>query len=434
MGQSSFQTAAIAIMVCLIIAGFISIFGSFNNIEEIESGTGIYGAEGTNSSSPLQKDGQSSVVSRMRILWYDTTSRTYTFRDYTIPGNQNAQTWTDDKLPEPENDTLQRQAAMVRFLEWDGTMERMTGTKYLTDQETVTGILNSYTLIAPPPSVQPGPSVTKAPLQTTPDTTAEPGMLIPTRGQPCNAGDGTITVSFGYVSRHNTPVTLPVGEKNQFSPGDPNRGQPEVFSPGVHPDVFTVSFPANRTNIVWTLMSTVVGAGFVPRLHSEFVLEPLKGYAPLTVRFSDRSTGGTVENRIVGTWDLGDGTVSQGQELTHRYEQPGQFTVTRTVSTACGSETSSETILVYRAMFDFEEIPGNSMKFQFTDQSTGNPAAWFWDFSDGTTSGEQNPVHTWKNPGTYPVGLRVAGEHGSGTAVREVVVPAATQLNKITGN
>jgi hypothetical protein len=35
----------------------------------------------------------------------------------------------------------------------------------------------------------------------------------------------------------------------------------------------------------------------------------------------------------------------------------------------------------------------------FSDLSQGNPTAWFWDFGDGETSTEQNPVHFF--PGSF---------------------------------
>jgi gliding motility-associated-like protein len=50
-------------------------------------------------------------------------------------------------------------------------------------------------------------------------------------------------------------------------------------------------------------------------------------------------------------------------------------------------------------------------EIQFTDQSLdkGNAiTAWNWDFGDGNTSEEQNPKHTYSNPGTYTVKLIVA--------------------------
>ncbi|NYT07165.1 MAG: PKD domain-containing protein, partial [Methanomicrobiales archaeon] len=45
------------------------------------------------------------------------------------------------------------------------------------------------------------------------------------------------------------------------------------------------------------------------------------------------------------------------------------------------------------------------MTVSFTDQTQGEPAFWFWDFGDGNTSEEQNPDHTFIDPGTYGVTL-----------------------------
>jgi len=45
---------------------------------------------------------------------------------------------------------------------------------------------------------------------------------------------------------------------------------------------------------------------------------------------------------------------------------------------------------------------------QFTDLSTGSPNTWLWEFGDGTTSSEKNPVHTYTQPGYYTVQLTVS--------------------------
>ncbi|HOT95473.1 MAG TPA: PKD domain-containing protein, partial [Methanoregulaceae archaeon] len=42
---------------------------------------------------------------------------------------------------------------------------------------------------------------------------------------------------------------------------------------------------------------------------------------------------------------------------------------------------------------------------QFTDTSTGDPTSFVWDFGDGATSIERNPVHTFGTPGTFNVKL-----------------------------
>ncbi len=47
------------------------------------------------------------------------------------------------------------------------------------------------------------------------------------------------------------------------------------------------------------------------------------------------------------------------------------------------------------------------VQVQFTDNSSGMPNSWHWNFGDGNTSIEQNPVHTYNNTGVYTVSLKV---------------------------
>jgi len=53
----------------------------------------------------------------------------------------------------------------------------------------------------------------------------------------------------------------------------------------------------------------------------------------------------------------------------------------------------------------------------FKDTSEGEVTSWKWDFGDGTTSTEQNPIHQYKaNPGregNYTVILEVSGPKGT---------------------
>jgi PKD repeat protein len=50
--------------------------------------------------------------------------------------------------------------------------------------------------------------------------------------------------------------------------------------------------------------------------------------------------------------------------------------------------------------------PGG-MTVTFTDLSTGSPEQWTWDFGDGTTSGERNPIHIYTTCGDFDVTLTV---------------------------
>ena len=54
----------------------------------------------------------------------------------------------------------------------------------------------------------------------------------------------------------------------------------------------------------------------------------------------------------------------------------------------------------------------------FTDQSTGNPTYYNYDFGDGINVTGPDPVHTYRNPGNYTVTLTVMkNDASSGTMV-----------------
>jgi PKD repeat protein len=62
----------------------------------------------------------------------------------------------------------------------------------------------------------------------------------------------------------------------------------------------------------------------------------------------------------------------------------------------------------------------------FTDASENQVDTWSWDFGDGNTSNQQNPTHTYTNPGTYTVQLTVQNGVGSDTYTGTVNVVLAS--------
>ena len=64
------------------------------------------------------------------------------------------------------------------------------------------------------------------------------------------------------------------------------------------------------------------------------------------------------------------------------------------------------------AAWDHYVVP-DTRRVVFTDKSYGQVTSWRWDFGDGTSSTEQNPVHEYKEDGThYVVTLYVSGPEG----------------------
>ncbi|MBP8646354.1 MAG: immune inhibitor A [Syntrophobacteraceae bacterium] len=67
------------------------------------------------------------------------------------------------------------------------------------------------------------------------------------------------------------------------------------------------------------------------------------------------------------------------------------------------------------------------LEVRFRDKSRGEITDHLWDFGDGTTSTESDPVHTYTKGGKYTVKLTVTGPHGTDTKKKtkyiEVYVP-----------
>jgi virginiamycin B lyase len=77
---------------------------------------------------------------------------------------------------------------------------------------------------------------------------------------------------------------------------------------------------------------------------------------------------------------------------------------------------------------DFTFSPSSPQAGQavsFTDTSTGSPTSWSWNFGDGGTSTQQNPIHTFGQQGTYSVTLTATNANGSNAISKSVRVGAA---------
>jgi PKD repeat protein len=70
----------------------------------------------------------------------------------------------------------------------------------------------------------------------------------------------------------------------------------------------------------------------------DFTANITSGNTPLTVNFTDQSTN----TPIFWYWDFGDGAVSESQNPTHVYNNPGVYTVTLTASNTTGSATTTK--------------------------------------------------------------------------------------------
>ena len=71
------------------------------------------------------------------------------------------------------------------------------------------------------------------------------------------------------------------------------------------------------------------------------------------------------------------------------------------------------------AAFSADPLSGNApLAVSFTDESTGCPTSYQWDFGDGASSTESNPTHAYTAPGPYEVSLTVGNAHGEDTETK----------------
>lgn len=74
---------------------------------------------------------------------------------------------------------------------------------------------------------------------------AAPSPVQPTVSCYWDNGDGTFTFDVGYTNSSASTITYPVGPQNYVSPGQQDLGQPTVFDPGTHANVWAPTIAAS---------------------------------------------------------------------------------------------------------------------------------------------------------------------------------------------
>ncbi|MEW5923116.1 MAG: PKD domain-containing protein, partial [Candidatus Zixiibacteriota bacterium] len=147
---------------------------------------------------------------------------------------------------------------------------------------------------------------------------------------------------------------------------------------------------------------------------ADFIGIPTSGKAPLTVMF-EPVLDGAADSYY---WDFGDGSDSSNvRNPIHQYTTQGKYDVKLRVSlnldacTHVDSLTREDYVVVSELDAAFTATPKAGiapLTVQFTDMSPGLPDTWYWDFGDGETALEQNPLHQFDTSGIYNVFLRVS--------------------------
>jgi PKD repeat protein len=117
------------------------------------------------------------------------------------------------------------------------------------------------------------------------------------------------------------------------------------------------------------------------------------------------------------SYDMGDNTTVTTANFTHTYATFDTYTITLTATNACGAtDVVTQTVNACEAISalfssSVTGVSGSDITVTFVNQSAGNGLTYDWQFSDGSSATDQNPVLTFQD-GVYSATLTVTNVCG----------------------
>ena len=145
---------------------------------------------------------------------------------------------------------------------------------------------------------------------------------------------------------------------------------------------------------------------------ADFSYLPDTPHSGSEIYFYDESVG-VVE---YSSWNFGDGNTSTLKNPHHIYSDDGVYVVSLEVMGLGETNYIEKSVVIYNTKptpnFDCN-IDGNEVTFLDTSYDIdGTITSWLWNFGDGETSNEQNPVHIYYINGDITVSLEVIDDDG----------------------
>ncbi|HNQ69327.1 MAG TPA: PKD domain-containing protein, partial [Bacteroidales bacterium] len=241
--------------------------------------------------------------------------------------------------------------------------------------------------------------------------TAEAAATVNTIGAPPVAafetdvisGCNELIVHFTDLSTNN-----PIAWAWNFGDGGTSDAQNPVHT-YTEPGTYTVTLEVeNATDSDTEIIENFITIGESPTLEMSMTpVSTIGNDGTVTVEVTGGVPPYSYEWNVVGNTHTIEGLTA------------GEYCVTVTESgNGCQSSdcivvTEEEPLTPPVANFSADQIMGcGTLTVHFTDLSTNDPTSWVWHFGDGSESTEQNPEHTYSNPGVYTVWLVVENEDG----------------------
>ncbi|MDQ3110504.1 MAG: PKD domain-containing protein [Bacteroidota bacterium] len=137
--------------------------------------------------------------------------------------------------------------------------------------------------------------------------------------------------------------------------------------------------------------------------------------------FTNTSTGSVSS----WTWNFGDATSGTLQDPAHLYTTAGTYNVTLTAGNFAGCSafvTQAVLVNIVPVATFTSSTACVGQNTSFTDQTTGTPISWNWNFGDASPNGNtQNPSHIYATAGTYTATLISAAGSGCADTISNTV-------------
>jgi gliding motility-associated-like protein len=228
-----------------------------------------------------------------------------------------------------------------------------------------------------------------------------------------NNGQGTGYCNGFTVSYANNSFN---GSSYHWNFGDPNTlaDTSNLYNP-----TYTFPAPGDYTVTLYVNPKTACGDTTIEIFHIDSLILP-DYLAPNAQCFLGNNFtfngGGTYPVSSTINWTFGTNATPQSANTPTvnnvTFNTPGDYPVVFTVSKNGCTAKVTETISVWQSpMASISTFPAagcDPVIVTFSNTSTaGTPMTYAWAFSDGTTSSQQNPTHTFSPPGIYGFSLSV---------------------------
>jgi PKD repeat protein len=224
------------------------------------------------------------------------------------------------------------------------------------------------------------------------------------------------TVAFTNTSINATSYAWNFGDGGTSAAASPTH----TYAAG---GTYTVTLSSTNACGTTTSTQTVTIISTAPPT-AAFTANTTSGCAPLTVQFTNGSTGAASYD-----WQFpgGNPATSNQPNPSVVFATAGTYTVTLTASNANGTATATQTITVNAGPTASFTTAVSGASATFTNTST-NATTYTWLFPDGSSTTTTNASYLFPSDGVYSVTLTSSNNCGTATAVQSVVIvtpPAA---------